>query len=115
MINLKTFTEVFEKVIETQKYFDDVEKVSQIELFETPMHENYFTMFNAWMNLVIKDKFIDTVNAYLYPEDNWEWHSYDRPKHPLEIIYSDGAINRIGTIEQLYNYIKENDGFYTNC
>lgn len=114
MIDLKTFTEVFTKVVETQKYFDEVEKVSKVELFEAPMYENYFTMFNAWMNLVIKDKFIDTVNAYLYPEDSWEWHSYDRPEHPLEITYPDGAVNKIGTIKQLYTYLKENDGFRTS-
>lgn len=114
MIDLEKFKKVFMQVIEMQKYFDGIEKALKVDLFEAPMYENYFILFDEWLNLVVKEEFIDTVSAYMYPEDNWEWQSYDRPEHPLEITYPDGAVNRIGTIEQLYTYLKENDGFRTN-
>lgn len=115
MITLEEFKEVLSKVIETQKYFDDFEKITKLEIFETPIYENYFSLVDTWLKAYVKNEFIDTVNAYLYPEDNWEINSYDRPEHPLEIYYKDGAVNKLGTIEQLYTYIKENDGFCTNC
>lgn len=114
MITLKKFTEVFNLLFETQKYFDNVEKAIKIHLFETPAYENCFRFFEYWVDSVVKKEFIDTVSEYLWPDDIY-LHGYERPEHPLELFYKDGAVNKIGTIEQLYNYIKENDGFRTDC
>ena len=114
MIEKEKFIKIIQKHIDTQKYIDDVQKVTKIDVFETPWYENCFGFFDAWLDEVVKEPYQDTVTAYLWPEDNWEIESYDRPEHPLEIFYKDGAVNKIGTVEQLYTYLKENDGFCTN-
>lgn len=114
MITLEEFIKVFDVLFETQKYFDNIEKVTKVDLFETPVYENCFKFFDFWMDSIIKKEYVDTVSAYIWPDDV-DVNGYDRPEHPLELFYNDGAINKIGTVEQLYIYLKENDGFRTNC
>ena len=115
MITLEEFTKVLNSIFKTEKYNDQVEEISKLNFFETPMIEGYWEMIRFWENSVIKENFIDTFEAYLWPEDGNCTACYERDeKHPLEIFYKDGAVNKIGTPEQLYTYIKENDGFRTN-
>ena len=115
MITLEEFTKVLNLIFETEKYRDELEKISKIEFFESPLVESFWKMIDFWVNRAIKEEFHDTFNAYLWPEDGNCTACYERDEeHPLELFYKDGAVNKIGTIEQLYNYIKENDGFRTN-
>ena len=115
MITLEEFTKVLNVIFETEKYHDQVEEVTKLNFFETPMVENYWKMIEFWSKSIIKEEFIDIFDAYLWPEDGNCTACYERDEeHPLEIFYKDGAVNKIGTIEQLYNYIKENDGFRAN-
>jgi len=115
MITLEEFTKVLNNVFETEKYLDSIENVTKLSFFETPLVEGFWKMIDFWAKSVIKEEYQDTFDAYLWPEDGNCTSCYERDEdHPLEIFYKDGAVNRIGTIEQLYNYIKENDGFRTN-
>lgn len=116
MITEEKFVKVLDKVLQTQKYFHNVEEILKFDVFESPVYENTYFFFDSWLEIVVKEEFIDTVNAYLWPEDDFNLNGYDRSEeHPLKIFYKDGAVNEIGTLKQLYTYLKENDGLCTNC
>lgn len=115
MITLEEFTKVLNNIFETDKYIDKLTELVKVDIFDTTLCNNYWEMINFWAKSVMKEEYIDTFNAYVWPEDGNCQNGYERDKdHPLELFYKDGAVNKIGTIEQLYNYIKENNGFRTN-
>lgn len=114
IITKENFIDICNRIITIDEMENKLHEIG-IDMIDSPLYDSYFWFVDSLMDKIILPEYRDTFDAYMYPEDNFNLHASDRPNNPL-LLYDDddNIVNSIATLEDLYNYIKGNDGFDSN-
>lgn len=117
MISKEEFIKLLNEYSEFSIMENKVEEIFKCEFFESPIVEIPWKWFERLLDIYIKPEFRDLVSDYIWPSDV-NFNLWDRAEHPLYLYFIEDenkVENVIATFEDLYNYLKANDGFNTNC
>lgn len=117
MVSKEKFIKLLQEYAEFCVMESKIKDLFGMDYFESPLFEIPWRWFEDLLKVYVKPEYMDTVSAYIWPEDDLDIEMKDRPEHPLYLYAADCETieNTIGTYEDLYNYLKANDGFNTNC